>query len=79
MRFELNPSSFCLQIKLISHSIKESKLTGFIFQVFVYFEGERAKFKTAKGNTCFEALQSFAELHLEQVRRALCSSVLCVV
>ena len=26
----------------------------------MYFEGEQAKFKTAKGNTCFEALQSFA-------------------
>ena len=35
----------------------------------MYFEGEQAKFKTAKGNTCFEALQSFAELHLDQVRR----------
>ena len=35
----------------------------------MYFEGEQAKFKTTKGNTCFEALQSFAELHLEQVRR----------
>ena len=45
----------------------------------MYFEGEQAKFKTAKGNTCFEVLQSFAELHLEQVRRALCSPVLCVV
>lgn len=74
----LNPPSFCLQIK-ISHSIKGSKLAGFIFQVFVYFEGEQAKFKTAKGNTGFEALQSFAELHLEQVRTALCSPVLSVV
>ena len=45
----------------------------------MYFEGEQGKFKTAKGNTCFEALQSFAELHQEQVRRALCSPVLCVV
>ena len=38
----------------------------------MYFEGEQTKFKTSKGNTCFKALQSFAELHLEQVRRALC-------
>ena len=45
----------------------------------MYFEGEQAKFKTAKGNTCFEALQSFSELHLEQVRMALCSPVFCVV
>ena len=35
----------------------------------MYFEGEPAKFKTAKGSTCFEALQSFAEQHLEQERR----------
>ena len=45
----------------------------------MYFEGEQAQFKTAKVNTCFEALQSFTELHLEQERRALCSPVLCVV